>query len=177
MILIRAVGPTQWLLIALSLGAANQACPTEAADGPGPRGPACISWTALWHEKGSASASVGGKVVPVYEDPAFPHDLLIDDGEFCWLVDTHAHHVRSPGCGIFFRVDGTIRLREPASDLADVYWDDDRRLLGQSWNDVLADCGRAISSLFRRPSFASDKIEFSTCGRQKTVTIRLHAGK
>ena len=130
-----------------------------------------VPWQASWIARADVRATLGDVPVAVYQDPAFPRVLVLIDKDLCWIVDTEQKVVASAGCGVFDITPSSVRLREPAADLADVYWLDDGRLVGYEWADVMADCGAWLSRFFRRPAFTAGGVSFGGCDRAGDVTI------
>ena len=95
------------------------------------------------------------------------------DKHLCWIMDSNRKAVASAGCGIFEIAPSSVRLREPADDLADVYWTDDGRLIGQEWAEVIADCGAWLTRFFRRPAFTATGVSFGGCHRAGDVNIKI----
>jgi len=133
-------------------------------------------WFAPW-ERINAFAIINNKKYPIYRDPRFHTNLLVMDRKNCWIIRTDEKKVITAGCGIFKTKNNTVSLSAVNADIADVYWDDNGRIVGYAWEDIIFDCGSLFTILFRRPKFYKNRILFGGCDDQGMIEVFLRKKK
>ena len=130
-------------------------------------GPRNTEWTA----RRDIVATIDGEPAPVFQDPAFPEDLVIYDMDLrgradsrCWIFNLAWQDVREAGCGSFRARAGGIALRPDSARRADA------PLPGRDWRDAIADCRVSRPTAGQEPQFARGAIRFMGC--QGWITVR-----
>jgi hypothetical protein len=126
-------------------------------------------------KRDDVTATLGSARVDVYQDPRFPDDLVLIEGNYCWLVHLDRKQVAAPGCSIFEISSARVRLakKPPPDQIADIYWNDEGRVIGRAWEDVAADCASWVTQFFRRPRFRTDTVSFWACDGVGWAEIKL----
>jgi len=146
---------------------AYQICAAEPSVGPKQRPD--------WLLRTDMTFAAGDKSFPVYQDPLYRGDVLIYDGNYCWLINTESQTVSSLGCGLFEKVGERLTLVDSKAEAAGVYADGNKRLAGVDWLDAIWDCSSWYSLLFRRPDFSDKTVRIWMCDTTGWATLRLPA--
>ena len=131
----------------------------EAPDSP--------RWGA-WIHRPDIRATIGDEPVPVFQDPVFHEDFVIYDRHFtpghCWIISLDWQDISAAGCGMFREVGEEIALKPEAM------LEDEARVRGNAWFNVLAVCDDWFSGYFRKPEFEPGVVTFWNC--DESVTMR-----
>ena len=120
-----------------------------------------------WIPRPDIRATIGDEPVPVFQDPVFHEDFVIYDRHLtpglCWIVRLDWQVVDAAGCGTFREKGEEISLKPEAT------LEDEVRVRGNGWYDVIGECGDWLTGLFRKPGFGPGVVRFWDCDNWVTM--------